>query len=103
MIASINSMMQLLNDPDAAVDRLRQIEARTHSSGVAEAQATVDAVLEAVKQRGDAALKDYTERFDGVQLDSLRVDSGDVEAAWKSAPLALRDALQLAHRRITQS
>ena len=42
-------MMQLLNDPVAAVDRLRQIEARTHSGGVAEAQATVDAVLKAVK------------------------------------------------------
>jgi len=94
-------MMQLLNDPVAAVDRLRQIEARTHSSGVAEAQATVDAILGAVKERGDAALKDYTKRFDGVQLDGLRVDPAAVEAAWQSAPLALRDALQLAHRRIS--
>ena len=94
-------MMQLLNDPVAAVDRLRQIEARTHSSGVAEAQATVDAILSAVQERGDAALKDYTKRFDGVQLDCLRVNPAAVEAAWQSAPLALRDALQLAHRRIS--
>ena len=94
-------MMQLLNDPVAAVDRLRQIEARTHSSGVAAAQATVDTVLDAVKERGDAALKEYTERFDGVLLDCLRVDSAAIEAAWQSAPLALRDALQLAHRRIS--
>ena len=94
-------MMQLLNDPVAAVDRLRQIEARTHSSGVAKAQATVDAILGAVLERGDAALKDYTKRFDGVQLDCLRVDPAAVEAAWQSAPLALRDALQLAHRRIS--
>ena len=57
MIVSTDAMMQLLNDPVAAVDRLRQIEARTHSSGVAAAQATVDAVLAAVKERGDAALK----------------------------------------------
>ena len=78
-------MMQLLNDPVAAVDRLREIEARTHSSGVAEAQATVDAILSAVKERGDAALKDYTKRFDGVQLDCLRVDPAAVEAAWQSA------------------
>ena len=61
-------MMQLLNDPSAAVERLRQIEARTSSKGVAEAQNTVDAVLKAVKEKGDAALKDYTARFDGVQL-----------------------------------
>ena len=94
-------MMQLLNDPVAAVDRLRQIEARTHSSGVAAAQATVDAVLAAVKERGDAALKEYTERFDGVVLDCLRVDPAATKAAWQRAPLALRDALQLAHRRIS--
>ncbi|HCV57430.1 MAG TPA: histidinol dehydrogenase, partial [Synechococcales bacterium UBA12195] len=68
MIVSTDAMMQLLNDPVAAVDRLRQIEARTHSSGVATAQATVDSVLAAVKERGDAALKEYTERFDGVVL-----------------------------------
>ena len=94
-------MMQLLNDPSAAVERLRQIEARTSSKGVAEAQNTVDAVLKAVKEKGDAALKDYTARFDGVQLSALRVDPGAIQAGWEGAPLALRDALQLAHRRIS--
>ena len=34
-------------------------------------------------------------------LDCLRVDPAATEAAWQSAPLALRDALQLAHRRIS--
>ena len=36
------------------------------------------------QERGDAALKDYTKRFDGVQLDCLRVDPAAVEAAWKA-------------------
>ena len=35
--------------------------------------AAVDAVLAEVRQRGDAALREYTRRFDGVELEDLRV------------------------------
>ena len=32
---------------------------------------TVEAILKDVRERGDAALFDYTERFDGVRLGAL--------------------------------
>ena len=46
--------------------------------------AAVDAVLAEVRQRGDAALKEYTRRFDGVELEDLRVTEEEIESAWTS-------------------
>ena len=43
----------------------------------------VDAVIAEVKTRGDAVLLDYTERFDGVRLECLRVSEAEIEAAWQ--------------------
>ena len=94
-------MLQVLTDPQAAIARLRQIEERTSSSGVENAEATVRDVIAAVRSRGDAAVREFTARFDRVELDDLRVPQQEIEASWAAAPLELRDALQLAHRRIT--
>lgn len=94
-------MLQVLTDPQAAIARLRQIEERTSSSGVEHAEATVREVIAAVRSRGDAAVREFTARFDRVELDALRVPEEAIEASWAAAPLELRDALQLAHRRIT--
>lgn len=46
--------------------------------------AAVDAVLAEVRQRGDAALREYTRRFDGVELEDLRVTEEEIETAWAS-------------------
>ena len=46
--------------------------------------AAVDAVLAEVKANGDAALKAYTKRFDGVELEDLRVTEAELEDAWTS-------------------
>lgn len=94
-------MLQVLTDPQAAIARLRQIEERTSSSGVENAEATVRDVIAAVRNGGDAAVREFTARFDRVELDDLRVPQQEIEASWAAAPLELRDALQLAHRRIT--
>jgi len=94
-------MVQVLTDPGAAMTRLRQIEERISSTGVEAAEATVREVIAAVRARGDAAIRDYTARFDHVELSDLRVPKQAIEASWDAAPQELRDALQLAHRRIT--
>ncbi len=39
----------------------------------AQALATATGIIEDVRERGDAALRDYTERFDGVRVNDLRV------------------------------
>ena len=46
--------------------------------------AAVDAVIADVRQRGDAALRDYTRRFDGAELTDLWVSAEEFGAARKA-------------------
>ena len=43
--------------------------------------AAVDAVLAEVKANGAGALKAYTKRFDGVELENLQVTDAELETA----------------------
>ena len=68
----------------------------------AQALAAATAIVEAVRERGDAALREYTERFDGVAVDDFRVPpsrmaeaaslvSDDLSAALRQAAVQIRD------------
>ena len=57
---------------------------------------TVCEVIAEVRQRGDAALYDLTERFDGVRLESLVVPPEVPVKALSALPSDLRDALMVA-------
>lgn len=63
--------------------------------------AAVQAILSAVRVQGDAALRRYTDTFDRVVLDELRVPSDACEAALHRVPPALREALEAAHASVT--
>ncbi|MEC1715190.1 histidinol dehydrogenase [Schinkia azotoformans] len=43
-------------------------------------------ILENVKKNGDQALLDYTAKFDGIRLDSLKVTAEEIEEAYKLVP-----------------
>ncbi|MBV9254850.1 MAG: histidinol dehydrogenase, partial [Actinobacteria bacterium] len=58
--------------------------------------AAVQAIVADVRERGDAALREFTERFDGPALDDLRVPASELEAALASIPPLLREALDTA-------
>jgi histidinol dehydrogenase len=60
----------------------------------------VRAVLAEVRERGDDALRDLTERFDGVRIDDLRVPPAEVAAALDTIPPEVREALTFAHDNI---
>jgi len=62
--------------------------------------AAVRAILADVRDRGDDALLDLTERFDGVRLDSLRVPGAEIDAALAATAPEVRVALELARDRI---
>ncbi len=62
----------------------------------------VAAIIAEVRAGGDDALRALTERFDRVVLDDLRVPTGEMEAALDRIPPALREALEVAHRRIRE-
>ena len=60
----------------------------------------VHQILADVRTRGDTAVCEYTERFDGCRLDTFAVDLADAEAARGAIPGELRAALDLAAGRI---
>ncbi|WP_295525457.1 histidinol dehydrogenase [uncultured Pseudacidovorax sp.] len=60
-------------------------------------------ILADVQQRGDAAVLDYTRRFDGLEADSLSalaLDPVELKAAFDALPDAQRNALEAAARRV---
>lgn len=63
--------------------------------------AAVRALLEAVRTGGDEAVAELTERFDNVCVAAPRAEPGATKAALSALDGRLRDALALAHRRIT--
>jgi len=74
------------------------------SDGVSDdgALESVRAILADVRARGDAAVRDLTERFDGCRLDDLRVPADELQAALDSASPELRAALEVAADRIRE-
>ncbi len=67
-----------------------------------EVEAAVRTILEDVRQQGDVALLAYTEKFDGVRLDTgtLRVPETEAAAALEALDSQVRKALSLAAERI---
>lgn len=77
----------------------RDIWPRLMQRGIADTSAvreTVAAVLADVRQRGDQALKEYEERFDGVTLPSLRVSEAEMAEAANLVGEPLKKALAVA-------
>jgi histidinol dehydrogenase len=63
-------------------------------------QEVVDRIIGEVRDKGDKALFEYTEKLDGVRPDSLEVDRQEVVAAYDTIDKRLVSALELAARRI---
>ena len=66
------------------------------SQAEADVGAAVDAILEDVRARGDAALREYTRRFNGAGLTSFEVTEAEMEAAWEAVDEDFRETLQQA-------
>ena len=60
----------------------------------------VRALLGEVRTRGDAAVRELTVRFDGVDVPVTTVDPDDLARAWSDLDDATRAALQVAHDRV---
>jgi histidinol dehydrogenase len=68
-------------------------------------------IVDDVRERGDAALKEYTLKFDQAELEALRVTKAEIAAAVESVPTQFLDALTSAagaiedfhSRQVTQS
>ncbi|GAB4088720.1 histidinol dehydrogenase [Hydrogenophaga soli] len=82
-----------------------QFKARLHWSADTDAaiEQRVADILADVQARGDAAVLDYTARFDGLQADrvaALELTAAELKAAFDGLPAAQRQALEAAARRV---
>ena len=59
-------------------------------------------IIEEVRERGDAALRDFTEKFDGVRVEELRVDPAMIDAAVSQVDPDTFAALEHAARQIRE-
>lgn len=84
-----------------AKEEWSEIVKRPHLD-VSQLNATVQGVLDDVKNHGDEAVKRYEEKFDHAHLDSLAVTEAEIEEAEKMVSQKLKDALQLAHHNIAE-
>ncbi|MCD2138601.1 histidinol dehydrogenase [Salinicoccus halitifaciens] len=65
-----------------------------------EGMADVIKIIENVKQNKDQALKDYTERFDGIALDDFKVSAEKLKESFESLPDEEKQALETIKKRI---
>jgi len=98
--AATPSLLRCLHDVGLAEQELDRISRRTTGDAQQQAQSTVDAILTRVRLEGDQALIELTEQFDHFRPEPLQVAPECLEQAWKDTNSNLRDALELAHRRI---
>src|SRR3954451_9344982 len=57
-------------------------------------------IIAAVREQGDDALRELTERFDGVAIDEIRVPPAELDMALAALPPLLREALEAARSSI---
>ena len=82
-----------------------ELEARLHWSADADAaiEQRVAEILADVQTRGDAAVLDYTARFDGLEvttMSALELTQAELKTAFETIPAAQRDALVAAAHRV---
>ncbi|MEI7842915.1 MAG: histidinol dehydrogenase [Gallionellaceae bacterium] len=88
------------SDFDAQLTTLLAFEAEADEK----LEATVAVILADVKRRGDAALLEYTQRFDRLNksdVAELELPQAELRAAFEGLPAEQRDALEKAAQRVT--
>ena len=63
-------------------------------------EAIVADIIKNVRENGDAALKEYSAKFDGVCPENLRVTQAEIDAAYENEDKALIETLELAKKNI---
>lgn len=90
-------------------DFLEKLAARLDIGEAADVEANVDAsvaaIIKAVRKGGDKALLEYTKRFDQIDCNSvseLEIKASRLHDALSNIPASEKKALEIAHERITQ-
>ena len=88
-------MLEVITDSQARREKLARIKERSVAAD-AELAGAVAEIIEEVRRRGDAALLDYTARFDGVRLRAceLRVEESALRASAARVDARVLEALR---------
>src|SRR5262245_6829915 len=70
------------------------------SDRMADAEAIVRPILEAVRKRGDKGLLEYARKFDGLSRKSVRVPAGELKAAADRLSPEFISAVEVASRNV---
>jgi histidinol dehydrogenase len=82
---------------DATSMRLKAVFGRN-----VDAETAVREIVNDVRRRGDTAVREWTIKFDGIEVDDTLVGSAALESAWHDLEPALRNALVAAAQRLRQ-
>jgi histidinol dehydrogenase len=89
--------MKIIENPlQESLPELLQRPAMDHAA----LYTVVQGVLDAVKKEGDTAVAAYTQKFDGVTMDTAIVSAAEINEAALALSSALKDAIQLAAKNI---
>ncbi len=86
-------------DPAASAAGLRRSAATLSSSLIEEARAIMKGVLE----HGDSAVIDYTAKFDGARIESLKVAKQEIDRAYDQVTKEQKKAIRTMKDRLTKS
>ena len=94
-------MIEIVRDESARSVRFARIKGRSVSAD-AELMSVVAEIVEEVRARGDAALLDYTARFDGVRMSAseLRVDEATLRESASRVDARVLEALRECMRNV---
>lgn len=92
--------MKLIEGFERAKSVLSRLAPTQEVAGFDEREPAVRQIIEDVRRRGDAALFEYTLKFDRVRLTSLEVSQSQIRKAYREVDAKLVSALRLAAERI---
>jgi histidinol dehydrogenase len=92
--------MRRLDWPQLSEGARRAALARPAKTVAPETRSAVAAILDEVRTKGDAALHEFSRRFDGVALTDFQVTAAEFAAGWAQVPATVRAAIADAARRI---
>jgi len=91
--------MKIINNPSQK-DWNKILERPTKTVG--DIENTVNAIFDDIKGNGDAAIKKYTQQFDGVAVENILVSEQEIQEAIASVSSDLKNAIAIAKENITK-
>lgn len=97
-----NSMLRIIDRQTEAKTELKRIGDRVFNDDIRPQEEAVRDIVTTVRQQGDRALLEYTEKFDRqiITADQLRVSGSELDAAYQQISQDLLHAIQLAAHKI---